>query len=57
MSILRGIDDIHIAELTSTDVVRHRLVAEIVDAYSTFEEQLEATKRPQLGARRMPGRR
>ncbi|RDH12825.1 PhoH family protein, partial [Tsukamurella pulmonis] len=57
VGILRGIDDIHIAELSSSDVVRHRLVAEIVDAYSTFEEQLEATKRPQLGARRIPGRR
>ncbi len=33
MGILDGIDDIHFAELTSADVVRHRLVAEIVDAY------------------------
>ncbi|MFD9827869.1 PhoH family protein [Tsukamurella tyrosinosolvens] len=57
VGILRGIDDIHISELSSADVVRHRLVAEIVDAYSQFEEQLEATKRPQLGARRIPGRR
>jgi len=36
--ILEGIDDIHIAELTSADVVRHRLVAEIVDAYARYEE-------------------
>ncbi len=36
--ILDGIDDIHIAELTSADVVRHRLVAEIVDAYAKSEE-------------------
>ena len=33
MDILNGIDDIHFAELTSADVVRHRLVSEIVDAY------------------------
>ena len=38
MGILDGIDDIHFAELTSADVVRHRLVAEIVDAYARSEE-------------------
>jgi phosphate starvation-inducible protein PhoH and related proteins len=37
MQILDGIDDIHFAELTSADVVRHRLVAEIVDAYEKAE--------------------
>ncbi|BBX69466.1 PhoH family protein [Mycolicibacterium psychrotolerans] len=36
--ILAGIDDIHFAELTSADVVRHRLVSEIVDAYARAEE-------------------
>lgn len=39
MSILDGIDDIHFAELTSADVVRHRLVAEIVDAYAKAADQ------------------
>ena len=38
MRILDGIDDIHFSELTSADVVRHRLVSEIVDAYAKFEE-------------------
>jgi phosphate starvation-inducible protein PhoH and related proteins len=38
VDILDGIDDIHIAELTSVDVVRHRLVSEIVDAYARHEE-------------------
>jgi phosphate starvation-inducible PhoH-like protein len=38
MRILDDIDDIHFAELTSADVVRHRLVAEIVDAYAKFED-------------------
>jgi len=38
IQILDGVDDIHIAELTSADVVRHRLVSEIVDAYARFEE-------------------
>jgi phosphate starvation-inducible protein PhoH and related proteins len=35
--VLDGIDDIHFAELTSADVVRHRLVSEIVDAYARSE--------------------
>ena len=36
--ILEGIEDVHFARLSSSDVVRHRLVADIVDAYSKFEE-------------------
>ena len=39
MGILDGIEDIHFAELTSADVVRHRLVSEIVDAYARAAEQ------------------
>ena len=35
--ILTDIDDIHMSVLTSQDVVRHRLVSEIVDAYERFE--------------------
>ncbi len=38
VDILDGIEDIHISELTSADVVRHRLVAEIVDAYARNEQ-------------------
>src|SRR3982075_901141 len=38
VDILDNIDDIHFAELTSADVVRHRLVGEIVDAYAKYEE-------------------
>ena len=37
MEVLDGIDDIHFSELTSADVVRHRLVSEIVDAYAKAE--------------------
>jgi phosphate starvation-inducible PhoH-like protein len=43
--ILDGIDDIHFARLTSHDVVRHRLVGKIVDAY----ERHDALERQQLG--------
>lgn len=35
--ILTGIDDIHFATLDSSDVVRHRLVSHIVDAYERHE--------------------
>ena len=49
---LDGIDDIHIAELTSADVVRHRLVAEIVDAYARAEEPTAMNR-----AQRRSGRR
>ena len=35
--ILDGIDDVHFAHLDSADVVRHRLVSDIVDAYARFD--------------------
>ncbi|MUM22407.1 PhoH family protein [Mycobacterium sp. CBMA271] len=38
MEILDNIEGIHFSELTSADVVRHRLVSEIVDAYARFED-------------------
>ncbi len=37
--ILDGIEDIHFARLTSHDVVRHRLVGKIVDAYEKYDAQ------------------
>jgi phosphate starvation-inducible protein PhoH and related proteins len=39
--ILEGLDDIHFARLTSQDVVRHRLVGDIVDAYDRYENRQE----------------
>jgi phosphate starvation-inducible PhoH-like protein len=36
--ILGGIDDVHFSMLTAEDVVRHRLVADIVDAYGRYDE-------------------
>ena len=38
--ILDGVEDVHFAELTSTDVVRHRLVGDIVDAYARYDAQV-----------------
>jgi len=37
--VLKDVDDIHFATLTSEDVVRHTLVGRIVDAYSEYDEQ------------------
>ena len=35
--ILEGVDDVYFSRLTSHDVVRHKLVADIVDAYERYE--------------------
>jgi phosphate starvation-inducible PhoH-like protein len=35
--ILDGVDDVSFSELTSSDVVRHRLVADIVEAYGRWD--------------------
>jgi phosphate starvation-inducible PhoH-like protein len=48
--ILDDLEDVHFANLTSTDVVRHRLVGEIVDAYERYDRssaQTPAGERPQ----------
>jgi phosphate starvation-inducible PhoH-like protein len=47
--ILDGIPDIHFAKLTSHDVVRHKLVGKIVDAYETYDARQQS---PQKGHRR-----
>lgn len=43
--ILDGVEDVHFTVLTSTDVVRHRLVSDIVDAYGRWEESRQAPGR------------
>jgi phosphate starvation-inducible PhoH-like protein len=56
--ILGGIEDVHFSELTSSDVVRHRLVGEIVDAYSRWDAVQNGQAAPQgQGGERPPGRR
>jgi phosphate starvation-inducible PhoH-like protein len=40
--ILTGLDDVHFARLTSQDVVRHRLVGDIVDAYERYDARVAA---------------
>lgn len=34
-----GVDDVHFSMLTSNDVVRHKLVGRIVDAYEKYDNQ------------------
>ncbi|GHG00479.1 MULTISPECIES: PhoH family protein [Amycolatopsis] len=40
--ILTGVEDLHFAELTSQDVVRHKLVGDIVDAYEKWQAVQDA---------------
>ncbi|MGO0577468.1 PhoH family protein [Ornithinimicrobium panacihumi] len=43
--ILADVDDIHFSRLTSEDVVRHRLVSDIVEAYGRFDERQAGPRR------------
>src|SRR6185312_14070633 len=52
--ILDGVEDVHFAQLGSADVVRHRLVADIVDAYSRWDEARQQDQQP---VRAVPDRR
>ncbi|MET7994447.1 PhoH family protein [Amycolatopsis sp. NPDC005232] len=47
--ILDGVNDLHFAELTSQDVVRHRLVGDIVDAYEKWQAVQDAQDQQQGG--------
>ncbi len=48
--ILRGVDDIGFCELSATDVVRHRLVSDIITAYAKDEASRE--RKPREGQQR-----
>jgi phosphate starvation-inducible PhoH-like protein len=47
--ILDGIDDVAFCRLTSQDVVRHKLVSDIVDAYARFDAETAAETAPNRG--------
>ncbi len=51
--ILDGVDDVHFSLLTSADVVRHKLVGRIVDAYAQYDAEQQSAAGPVRG----PGRR
>jgi phosphate starvation-inducible PhoH-like protein len=48
--ILTDVEDVAFCELTSTDVVRHKLVGQIVDAYGRYDEK-RATQDPRSDRR------
>jgi phosphate starvation-inducible protein PhoH and related proteins len=50
--ILGDLEDVHFANLTSTDVVRHRLVGEIVDAYERWDASPAGTSPRSANPRR-----
>ena len=56
--ILDGVDDVYFSRLTSHDVVRHKLVADIVDAYERYDARRAAAGdyRPAPGRRAAPPR-
>ncbi|RBQ19926.1 PhoH family protein [Spongiactinospora rosea] len=55
--ILDGITDIHFSTLTSADVVRHRLVSDIVDAYGRYDAAVRQGEPTAIkGAKRPRGR-
>jgi phosphate starvation-inducible PhoH-like protein len=53
--VLRDIDDIAICSLTGADVVRHRLVQKIIEAYEKYDKPEQPVRTPPPARR--PGRR
>jgi len=49
--ILEGVEDVHFARLESTDVVRHKLVSRIVDAYAQYDDQQQLSRGPKRGSK------
>ncbi|MEH0822798.1 PhoH family protein [Micromonospora sp. URMC 105] len=52
--ILENVEDVHFAPLSSSDVVRHKLVGEIVDAYARWDAERENQQAQSVHA--VPGR-
>ncbi|MBQ0896181.1 PhoH family protein [Micromonospora sp. U56] len=52
--ILENVEDVHFAQLSSSDVVRHKLVGEIVDAYARWDAERENQQAQSVHA--VPGR-
>ena len=58
--ILEGVEDVQFCRLSSSDVVRHRLVSDIVDAYGRYEARADGaagSRSEASGSPRGPGRR
>ena len=50
MQVLTGVDDIAICTLSGADVVRHRLVQKIIEAYEDFEKKNPGQAEPKKPA-------
>ncbi|TGA92731.1 PhoH family protein [Streptomyces sp. MZ04] len=50
--ILEGLDDVHFSRLTSSDVVRHKLVGRIVDAYEKYDDSQQKQQQSQQSQQR-----
>ncbi|MEO6204786.1 MAG: PhoH family protein, partial [Mycobacteriales bacterium] len=55
--ILDGVEDVHFSVLDSSDVVRHKLVGRIVDAYAQHDAEEERARGPVRSGQRPLGRR
>ncbi len=49
--ILQGVEDVHFCRLNSHDVVRHKLVGRIVDAYNRYDAQQMGQEHPSTARR------
>ena len=56
MKVLEGIDDIAICQLTGSDVVRHRLVQKIIEAYEVYDKKNPAPSEAKP-AKKLPPKR
>lgn len=54
--ILTGVDDVEFCRLTSEDVVRHRLVGSIIDAYAAWDQTRAPARRDGYGGHGGQGR-
>jgi phosphate starvation-inducible PhoH-like protein len=52
MKVLDGVEDIAICQLTGQDVVRHRLVQKIIEAYEDYDKKHPAPKEDKPRPRR-----
>ena len=52
LKVLKGVEGIQVVELNAKDIVRHKLVTRIVDAYSAFDKHSDEERARRAQARR-----
>jgi len=53
--ILDGVEDVHFTPLSSADVVQHRLVGDIVDAYARWDAAQDSVQPGSVSSGRAQG--